>query len=1539
MLLSPLLFARRLSLFRQPETVFASRARPDVCVRAPYTQANTMGFDGPAFDGQQTTGRVVMEGAGDDRSLSARGQGQLILLTAFAATAIPADDPAAPDMWRYAFELFIGWRHLCVLSANQQQTCQVVSEDSLVSREFSCRDDFLEAGASAHRRLPCFPHSKFDDSMELVRQSGSETAADLDAILGMIVLAVNFEGSGMAWWKHWLGRWAYDSCKAFLHFNTESNADGSERIVRSTSCGRGWGCSSPSTHSPAHFRVFRRYMRDYHDEFGGGVKRNKDKEEFSAMWDTLIKTSYRVLEASQCPTTGLMSNWFVPSVESGVSEQQRGTERCSVQLYPDQFGNEAAAVAWRLFLDYVWFTGRPDWHDSSHHGRQPQTILRRMASHMVKKLKNADDKLDVGCTAPGGNRIDSVRPGWIQKPAMTTHILAALLVPPPADAPAMAIDEQQGVLDYLARILVSSAAKTSSYRLLASFLFAKDPFSVATAVHSRRSDLKLPPSPPRPPPYPPSPPAPPFPPPPPKPFPPNPPNPPPAPPASPAPPAPARCPMDVYARLESNEGREFTIRVDVERWMAGVVLFVDFGNDVISHVSHSLGARMLSGEGKSILKFSVIEGRPARFTFSGRMPYDIDARPGGASAFKLPTLSCTGDFPPSAPPPPSPFPPPPSPPPLPPRPPPPPPSDPAPPNPPPLPSSPPSPMPPPPSAPPPLSPPPFPPPAPPGPPPEFCALEPTVTAKVANHGQARVRVQLSKWLEGAQIRVYFDKAFKGAIDQGKHATLLGGGPSFEPVFELWETPATEPYYFDFAIFQDDDEAHAFAAPRIACPAWRPSPPPPHPPPSPMPAPPPPPSPPPPPNPKSDKDCTMLRKELADEGSWKVHIDGEGRHVCSQSVGPDGKECSGQVPLELAAKFCNDMGARLCTADQLDANVAEDSGCDYDGERVWSSTICRDDEGHVGHWTLAGSRVYRKHVAKECTPATTNHVARCCADLVYYPPSPPLALQEPPSELRSVGSTCSSLQVRWMNDEDRIGQFGGSWPATGFQVEWADAFAASSQADGGGGGGATSAVNRCAAGTERSADGITCTRRADEGYAWLGDLKAGTEYTVRVRTINAAGLGEPSEPFVFSTLMPDQAPEAPEPVKRHETPECSTIEMRAPSLRASGCSSDNHLAIQSFTTHRRDWTAVLNVQDTEVRLENLDPMIAYSFRVVAVNQAGSSEPSAEAGPFVPGNLEKLLRTGAPNVTNTSSGSYLVEWAHLQDRCQTGASWRLVYRRNGGAAEMWTLLPETFGGTSARPRVTCPEGCAFRARPVIAGWEGWSLPSTPVPTPRLPPLPARALRLGMGLKASPAEYPMGHHQVYAFEHGVAAALVVPRTRVHVVEKQQLDSSWTIIFDLLPDPSTEGAVEGEPVLELGKSLAAKLDDSDTVLASGEMSRFADRPAGLLVLLPEKSLGGFGEYTLTRTGIRTESFVDKALEVIESLESIDMNITNRGAFGIGLMALSICLALIHVCLRCRTRSADYVKVSSHKEYAVEAESMERLTDDDFNEDEADYF
>ena len=99
---------------------------------------------------------------------------------------------------------------------------------------------------------------------------------------------------------------------------------------------------------------------------------------------------------------------------------------------------------------------------------------------------------------------------------------------------------------------------------------------------------------------------------------------------------------------------------------------------------------------------------------------------------------------------------------------------------------------------------------------------------------------------------------------------------------------------------------------------------------------------------------------------------------------------------------------------------------------------------------------------------------------------------------------------------------------------------------------------------------------------------------------------------------------------------------------------------------------------------------------------------------------------------------------------------------------------------------------------------------------------------------------------------------------------------------------------------------------------------------------MGGFGEYTLTRTGIRTESFVDKALEVIESLESIDMNITNIWN---RLLALSICLALIHVCLRCRTRSADYVKVSSHKEYAVEAESMERLTDDDFNEDEADYF
>ena len=99
-------------------------------------------------------------------------------------------------------------------------------------------------------------------------------------------------------------RHAFDSCKAFLKYNTKLSADTTGRVVRLGSCRGGWECTSPSFASPAHFRVFRQFMLDFVDDFGGEVHkvsaskamRNHAHIEADAIalkWDELISTSYR----------------------------------------------------------------------------------------------------------------------------------------------------------------------------------------------------------------------------------------------------------------------------------------------------------------------------------------------------------------------------------------------------------------------------------------------------------------------------------------------------------------------------------------------------------------------------------------------------------------------------------------------------------------------------------------------------------------------------------------------------------------------------------------------------------------------------------------------------------------------------------------------------------------------------------------------------------------------------------------------------------------------------------------------------------------------------------------------------------------------------------------------------------------------------------------------------------------------------------------------------------------------------------------------
>ena len=210
----------------------------------------------------------------------------------------------------------------------------------------------------------CLPSWKFNDDVSREVGTGSAPDGDEDAILGSIVLlAATSHGAGLsdddapaavaarpAWWDD-VARWTYDSCAAFLLFDTVPHpaarpaANGhARRAVKLGSCWGGWDCANPSYYAPAHYRVFRMFMQaNAHlappappppppqsfpppsssppppsaltvpaSATGAGSAETFGTHAAGA-WMALIETSYDILNEAQCPESGLVPNWFVPS--------------------------------------------------------------------------------------------------------------------------------------------------------------------------------------------------------------------------------------------------------------------------------------------------------------------------------------------------------------------------------------------------------------------------------------------------------------------------------------------------------------------------------------------------------------------------------------------------------------------------------------------------------------------------------------------------------------------------------------------------------------------------------------------------------------------------------------------------------------------------------------------------------------------------------------------------------------------------------------------------------------------------------------------------------------------------------------------------------------------------------------------------------------------------------------------------------------------------------------------------------------------------
>jgi len=422
--------------------------------------------------------RAVLSSGGAASGVVSEGQGYGLLIAGLLAASLDASHPRRAEVVAFALELYNGWLTMCertVVNSCQTQTCTTPD-------------------GSQHE---CLPSWKFDNSLTTEIGTGSAPDGDEDAILGMIllVLATKEDHPRPGWWVD-VARWAYESCRAFLReltvaHPTRKAANGRPLLaLKLGSCWGGWDCNNPSYHGPGHFTAFRDYMVSYADSFGSSAEEGVT---LAPEWDALIETSYQILENAQCAATGLVPNWYIPTLST---HPDAGTTGCSGSGTPaGEYGSEAARTGWRLAVAWLLY-GHP----------QAQAGSLRMAREAAEKLGHYSSS---SCTDPGsctnlrlstGCLVTSIHSSWIWNGFMLGPTASTLVVPP-LDPTALAA--QQAALDTAAQLLDSMVVSdyySGSWVTIATATLSGEISKVASLVRSMATPT--PPSPPAPPPWP-----------------------------------------------------------------------------------------------------------------------------------------------------------------------------------------------------------------------------------------------------------------------------------------------------------------------------------------------------------------------------------------------------------------------------------------------------------------------------------------------------------------------------------------------------------------------------------------------------------------------------------------------------------------------------------------------------------------------------------------------------------------------------------------------------------------------------------------------------------------------------------------------------------------------------------------------------------------------------------------------------------------------------------------------------------------------------
>lgn len=120
-----------------------------------------------------------------------------------------------------------------------------------------------------------------------------------------------------------------------------------------------------------------------------------------------------------------------------------------------------------------------------------------------------------------------------------------------------------------------------------------------------------------------------------------------------------------------------------------------------------------------------------------------------------------------------------------------------------------------------------------------------------------------------------------------------------------------------------------------------------------------------------------KTKTCEELQWGV--EGGDLSVCGQSALVDG-ECAELSAFDDAAAMCYEMGARLCTADELIGDETKGTGCKGDCGNVWSSTECQTGDGEEGHFMTAGAKKCADKLGRTCSVSSETAIVRCCAEV-------------------------------------------------------------------------------------------------------------------------------------------------------------------------------------------------------------------------------------------------------------------------------------------------------------------------------------------------------------------------------------------------------------------------------------------------------------------------------------------------------------------------------------------------------------------------------